>query len=197
MKNLLIRFLVVSWIAIQLLPTEVVDRGQPFEPRMPNMVVSTGSNFEPAVPHEKPKVAERGAYTLSEFYSNPDLSDGFLSTQERANPHRGLDFPHASGTPIPALLGGVVVVSEWSHSLGFVVEVLQDDGRYVGYRHLLENGLPVGHRVKQSDTIGYVGNTGSTSRGSHLCTTNSSTLGGVFGEGGLADPWPYIIKYTT
>lgn len=88
-----------------------------------------------------------------------------------------------------------MVTSEWDTGLGWIVEVRQDDGRYVGYRHLLQPGVPVGARVETADVIGFVGDTGYSSDGNHLCTTNSPLPGGVFGGGTGEDPWPYIQRY--
>lgn len=131
------------------------------------------------------------------FYNNPDLADGFGSTAGgRPNPHRGLDFPHALGTPVPAYSPGVVVTSEWNNALGNIVQVRGDNGRYVGYRHLRSAAprLPVGARVEVGTIVGQVSDTGSAAFGYHLCTTNSSNARGVYGESGVSDPWPYIQR---
>ncbi|MDI6023629.1 M23 family metallopeptidase [Leucobacter sp. UT-8R-CII-1-4] len=128
------------------------------------------------------------------FYRNPDLADGFGATAGRSQPHRGLDFPHATGTPIPSVNAGVVVVSEWSSVLGWVVEVRGDDGVYLGYCHMNTQGLAVGTRVAVGSIIGPVGNTGSASFGSHLHITKGDRQGAVFGASMsyLSNPWPYI-----
>lgn len=132
--------------------------------------------------------------SLSTFYKNPDLADGFGSTRGRTNPHRGLDIPAREGAPIPSLGAGVVTISEWSDLLGWIVEVRHDDGRHIGYRHMQARALGAGTRVTVGATIGHVGDTGTASRGPHLCTTNAAAQGGVYGltDRGLTDPWPYI-----
>ena len=135
---------------------------------------------------------------LEDFYRNPDLKDGFGSTLGgRPNPHRGLDFAQGLGKPIPALGAGVVVNSEWSASLGNIVQVRQDDGRFVGYRHMRSSAPRVafGVRINKGDIVGQVSDTGSAAQGYHLCTTNSSNARGVFGEEGVTDPWPWIEFY--
>lgn len=128
------------------------------------------------------------------FYSDPDLSDGFGSTSgDRANPHFGLDFDHPADTPIPSYVTGTVVVNEWSKALGNVLEVETPAGRFIGSRHMLHaSPFAVGATVKIGQDVGFVGNTGSASRGNHLCTTNSSRKGGVFGTAYCVDPWPFI-----
>lgn len=130
-----------------------------------------------------------------DFFADPDLADGFGSTAgDRANPHRGLDFSHGAGTPIPAYSAGTVVINEWSRALGWILELRTPLGRYVGERHMLEQSpLDIGATVKVGQTVGLVGNTGSASRGNHLCTTNASGQGGVHGyERLVSDPWPHI-----
>ena len=137
--------------------------------------------------------------TLATFYANPTLSDGFGSTAGgRLNPHRGLDIPHPLGTPVPALAAGVVTLSTWHAGLGNIIEIRHDDGRHTGYRHL-RTAAPraaVGRRVTAGETIAQVSDTGSLADGYHLCTTNASRPGGVYGDPDLVtDPWPWIKFY--
>ena len=48
-------------------------------------------------------------------FDNPNLDDGWGSLCcGRVTPHRGVDFPQPSGTPIPAIGTGTVVVNQWS-----------------------------------------------------------------------------------
>lgn len=133
---------------------------------------------------------------LAAFYNNPDLEDGFGSRTNRPNPHYGLDFAKGLGTPVPSLVGGRVVTSQWSAALGNVVEIKGDDGRYYGYRHLRTSAprVGVGVRVEAGSIIGQVSDTGSAARGYHLCTTNASAEDGVFGSDACVDPWPWIQR---
>ncbi len=128
------------------------------------------------------------------FYNNPDLADGLGATAGRSRPHRGLDFPHRTGVGIPSVAAGVVVISEWSDALGYIIEVRHDDDRFFGYCHMNARGLAVGTRVSQGTILGVVGNTGSESFGSHVHVTNGNRQGAVYGASMnfLADPWPYI-----
>lgn len=135
---------------------------------------------------------------IKDFWDSPTLSDGFGSeAYPRTNPHRGVDLPHALGTPVPSLAGGFVTHSQWSSVLGNIVQVKHDDGRFVGYRHLRSAAARVafGARVEKGTIIGQVSDTGSAAYGYHLCTTNSSNDRGVFGESGVVDPWPWIKHY--
>ena len=137
--------------------------------------------------------------SIKEFYSKYDTQDGFGSTAgNRTNPHRGGDVVWAEGTPIPALTPGTVITSEWHKVLGWIVEVRDAFGIYVGYRHMRSQGLRVGSTVAQGQIVGFVGSTGTASTGPHVCITCASGAGGVFGVVGLVfDPYPYILKHST
>lgn len=132
--------------------------------------------------------------SIESFYSNPDLEDGFGATEGRVRPHRGVDFPHPEGTPVPALYSGKVVLSEYDPGLGHILEVEHDRGVWIGYGHFVRAGLKVGTSVLAGDTLGYVGNTGTQSNGNHSHITKSNRKGGIFGASmePLSDPWPYI-----
>lgn len=113
---------------------------------------------------------------------------GTLSEFRRKNglqAHSGVDWAMPEGTAIPAIANGTIVLQQFSKVLGNVsVQRVQDkEGKlwYVGYCHLKAEGHEVGQKVKEGDTIGFVGNTGSASSGAHLHLTVSSKLKGVFG----------------
>jgi murein DD-endopeptidase MepM/ murein hydrolase activator NlpD len=125
---------------------------------------------------------------------------GTLSEYRRRNnmqPHSGVDFAMPEGTPIPALANGTIVLQQFSKVLGnvSVLRVLGKDGKlyFIGYCHLADPGLPVGTKVKQDQTIGKVGNTGSASTGAHLHMTVSKEIKGVFGPTSVKqDPIEFI-----
>jgi len=125
---------------------------------------------------------------------------GTLSEFRRKNnmqAHSGVDFAMPEGTAIPALANGTIVLQQFSQVLGNV-SVLRVMGAdkvlyYVGYCHLKAEGLEVGQRVKEGDTIGFVGNTGSASSGPHLHMTVSREVKGVFGPTSVKqDPIEFI-----
>jgi murein DD-endopeptidase MepM/ murein hydrolase activator NlpD len=125
---------------------------------------------------------------------------GTLSAYRRANkmqPHSGLDFARPEGTPIPAIANGTIVLQQFSKVLGnvSVLRVMDKQKKlwYVGFCHLKAEGLEVGQKVQEGDTIGFVGNTGSSSSGSHLHLTVSKELKGVFGPTSVKiDPIQFI-----
>ncbi len=76
--------------------------------------------------------------------------------------HRGVDFAAATGTPIQATGDGVVIYADWKGDLGNLVEIRHPNGWVTRYGHMsrFEKGVRVGTRVRQGQTIGYVGMTG-------------------------------------
>lgn len=130
-------------------------------------------------------------------FSNPNLSDGWGSTCcGRSNPHRGVDFPQASGTAVPAVADGVVDRVTWTDCLGNVVVIRHADGMYSGYAHLSATTVSAGAQVRQRDTIGRVGSTGTCTTGPHLHLTMSPNAIG-YTSGATVDPYAYITSHTT
>lgn len=119
---------------------------------------------------------------------------GSMSEFRRKNnmqAHSGTDFaPPGSNkgkTAIPAVANGTVRLVQWSNVLGWVLVQTVHDKKtkktaFVGYCHLKdEPTLKVGDKVKEGDSIGIMGTTGSASSGIHLHLTISWQLKGVFG----------------
>jgi murein DD-endopeptidase MepM/ murein hydrolase activator NlpD len=125
---------------------------------------------------------------------------GTLSEFRRKNnmqAHSGVDFAMPEGTPIPALANGTIVLQQFSQVLGnvSVLRIMDKDKKlaYIGYCHLKAEGLEVGQKVKEGDTIGFIGNTGSASSGPHLHMTVSREIKGVFGSTSVKqDPIEFI-----
>lgn len=83
--------------------------------------------------------------------------------------HKGVDFAAPRGTPIYAAGDGVVVRANWFSSFGNYVKIRHGNGYETAYAHMngFAKGIKAGTRVKQGQTIGYVGTTGR-STGPHL-----------------------------
>ena len=88
------------------------------------------------------------------------------------NLRNSVDFIIPEGTPIKAVLDGVVVDVKSDSDIGGpdksfeefgnFVEIEHSNGEYSEYEHLKKNGVlvKIGDRVKQGQIIGYSGNTG-------------------------------------
>jgi hypothetical protein len=97
---------------------------------------------------------------------------GCAASCGRSSPHRGLDFPKATGTPIKAVADGVVAERNWTSCIGNALSIAHPDGWYSGYIHMREQSwLTPGTKVQRGQVIGYVGNTGTCTTGPHLHLT--------------------------
>lgn len=82
-------------------------------------------------------------------------------------PHKGIDIANKVGTPVKAVLDGVVVFSGVQGGYGNVVVLEHPDFVMTVYAHNEKNLVKLDDEVKQGDEIATMGSTGQTS-GSHL-----------------------------
>ncbi len=83
--------------------------------------------------------------------------------------HKGLDFAARTGTPIYAAGDGSIVRIGWFGAYGRYIRIRHGSVYETAYAHMsrFRRGLRVGSRVRQGETIGYVGSSGR-STGPHL-----------------------------
>ena len=109
------------------------------------------------------KTPINGARLSSAFGMRKHPIDGFNKM------HRGTDFAAPMGTPIMASGDGVVKKAGWCGGGGNCVKIRHNSTYETVYAHMSKfaRGIKAGVRVKQGQTIGYVGSTGK-STGPHL-----------------------------
>ena len=109
------------------------------------------------------KTPINGARLSSPFGMRKHPIDGFNKM------HRGTDFAAPMGTPIMASGDGVVSKAGWCGGGGNCVKIKHNSTYQTIYAHMSKfaRGIKTGVRVKQGQTIGYVGSTGK-STGPHL-----------------------------
>ena len=109
------------------------------------------------------KTPINGARLSSPFGMRKHPIDGFNKM------HRGTDFAAPMGTPIMASGDGVVKKAGWCGGGGNCVVIKHNSSYQTIYAHMSKfaKGIKSGKRVKQGQTIGYVGSTGK-STGPHL-----------------------------
>ncbi|MDC0875774.1 peptidoglycan DD-metalloendopeptidase family protein [Candidatus Pelagibacter sp.] len=109
------------------------------------------------------KTPINGARLSSSFGMRKHPIDGFNKM------HRGTDFAAPKGTPIMASGNGVIKKAGWCGGGGNCIKIRHNSTYETIYAHMSKfaRGIKNGVRVKQGQTIGYVGSTGK-STGPHL-----------------------------
>jgi murein DD-endopeptidase MepM/ murein hydrolase activator NlpD len=102
------------------------------------------------------------AYISSGF--NPKRMHPVL---KRLRPHNGIDYYAPRGTPVYAAGEGTVTRSGYSAANGNHVFIKHANGIETKYLHFTKTAVKKGQKVKQGQTIGYVGSTGLAT-GPHL-----------------------------
>jgi len=109
------------------------------------------------------KTPINGARLSSSYGMRKHPIDGFNKM------HRGTDFAAPKGTPIMASGNGIVKKAGWCGGGGNCVKIRHNSTYETIYAHMSKfaRGIKKNVRVKQGQTIGYVGSTGK-STGPHL-----------------------------
>ena len=109
------------------------------------------------------KTPINGARLSSPFGMRKHPIDGFNKM------HKGTDFAAPMGTPIMASGSGIIKKAGWCGGGGNCVAIKHNSTYETVYAHMSKfaKGIKKGVRVKQGQTIGYVGSTGK-STGPHL-----------------------------
>ena len=109
------------------------------------------------------KTPINGARLSSSFGMRKHPIDGFNKM------HRGTDFAAPKGTPIMASGNGIIKKVGWCGGGGNCIKIRHNTAYETVYAHMSKfaRGIKNGVRVKQGQTIGYVGSTGK-STGPHL-----------------------------
>lgn len=83
--------------------------------------------------------------------------------------HKGTDFAAPTGTAIKAAGDGVIEVAKWNGGYGRYIKIRHDKKYKSSYAHMSRyaKGMKPGKKVRQGQTIGYVGTSGR-STGPHL-----------------------------
>ncbi len=109
------------------------------------------------------KTPINGARLSSPFGMRKHPIDGFNKM------HKGTDFAAPMGTPIMASGDGIIKKAGWCGGGGNCIVIKHNSTYQTVYAHMSKfaNGIRTGLKVKQGQTIGFVGSTGK-STGPHL-----------------------------
>jgi murein DD-endopeptidase MepM/ murein hydrolase activator NlpD len=94
----------------------------------------------------------------------------FHPVQKRWKAHLGTDFAAPVGTPIRSVGDGIVLEAQYKSNNGNYVKIKHNSTYTTQYLHMsrIASGVRAGTRIRQGETIGYVGSTGLAT-GPHLC----------------------------
>jgi murein DD-endopeptidase MepM/ murein hydrolase activator NlpD len=109
-------------------------------------------------PIEFTRISSR--YTMSRFHP----------VQKRWKAHLGTDFAAPTGTPIRSVGDGTIEEAQYKSNNGNYVKIRHNGTYTTQYLHMsrIADGVRAGMRIRQVQTIGYVGSTGLAT-GPHLC----------------------------
>lgn len=141
--------------------------------------VNQGERFQ-AVWFDNGEVAEYYApdgRNMKKAFLRAPLNFSYISSQfnpkrmhpvlKRIRPHNGIDYYAPAGTPVYAAGAGVVTRAGYSAANGNHVFIKHANGIETKYLHFSKKAVNQGQKVKQGQTIGYVGSTGLAT-GPHL-----------------------------
>jgi murein DD-endopeptidase MepM/ murein hydrolase activator NlpD len=109
-------------------------------------------------PIEFTRISSR--YTMNRFHP----------VQKRWKAHLGTDFAAPVGTPIRSVGDGTIEEAQYKSNNGNYVKIRHNGTYTTQYLHMsrIADGVRAGTRIRQGQTIGYVGSTGLAT-GPHLC----------------------------
>lgn len=150
-----------------ILAAEFINQGDSY--RAVRYVESTGdANYFDPQGRSMRKAFLRAPVSFTRISSNFNLRRKH-PLWNRAMPHRGIDYAAPRGTPIFASGDGVVTEAGKGRANGNYVVLRHGEQFMTKYLHMsrFARGIRAGKRVRQGETIGYVGATGWAT-GPHL-----------------------------
>ncbi len=140
-----------------IIAASFVNQGEVFKA----LRYATDSGFDYFTPEGKPmrKAFLRTPLDFARVTSNfnPRRMHPVL---KRVRPHNGVDYGAPTGTPVYAAGDGTVIASAYSAPNGNYVFIRHTNDIVTKYLHFSRKAVKKGQRVKQGQTIGYVGSTG-------------------------------------
>lgn len=162
-----------------------------------NMVTPPKTVYDRIAKERKVIATARDTISPKRFWHLPLLRpvDGDVSSvygmqrflnKKPKNPHRGMDFRAAKGTPIKCVADGKVILQGNHYYAGNSVYVDHGNGMVSMYFHMSEFKVKEGDTVKRGQVLGLAGSTGRAT-GPHLHLSI-----GLMGK--LVDPAPLFME---
>lgn len=105
---------------------------------------------------------------LSGFFFFSPVKGVITESYDLANDHYGVDVATRENELIKATLDGTVVFAGYTAADGYIVEVQHANNLLSVYKHGSQVTVKQGDLVKAGQPVAIVGNTGETSKGTHL-----------------------------
>jgi murein DD-endopeptidase MepM/ murein hydrolase activator NlpD len=124
------------------------------------------------------------------------LSDSWGAPRDGGRTHKGIDIRAAKGVPVLAVAAGRIIKLYKSSRGGTTVYQGDAKGRFIFYYAHLEryaDGLQVGQRVAQGDTIAYVGMTGNAPFPHLHFEIQRTNAAKQWWRGVAFDPYPVLV----
>ena len=115
------------------------------------------------------KALLKAPFKYSQRISSGYSHSRFHPVLKKRLPHYGIDYAAPLGTPVISVGDGVVIEARYRGANGNIIKIKHNSTYTTAYLHLngFARGIRPGTKVKQGQTIGYVGRTGRVT-GIHL-----------------------------
>ena len=115
------------------------------------------------------KALLKAPFKYSQRISSGYSHSRFHPVLKKRMPHYGIDYAAPLGTPVISVGDGVVIEARYRGANGNIIKIKHNSTYTTAYLHLngFAQGIRPGTKVKQGQTIGYVGRTGRVT-GVHL-----------------------------
>ncbi len=114
------------------------------------------------------KVSANKLNTLSQFFFFSPTKGIVTSSFNLKEEHFGTDVVTKENEIVKSTLDGTIVFSGFTSEDGYVVQIQHTNNLTTVYKHLLNLTKKTGDFIKAGEALGIVGNTGETSKGTHL-----------------------------
>lgn len=105
---------------------------------------------------------------LSGYFFFSPISGMITTSYDLAEEHYGTDISAKENELIKATLDGTVIFSGFTAQDGYVIQIQHGNNLISVYKHCSNNLKKTGDYVKAGEPIAVVGNTGESSKGTHL-----------------------------
>ncbi len=105
---------------------------------------------------------------LQSFFFIEPANGVIIQKFNSTNGHMGIDYGVASGSPVYASAGGLIIFAEYTVESGYQIMIQHDNNYLTIYKHCSSLIKKIRERITQGELIALSGNTGRNTTGPHL-----------------------------